>query len=67
MALLRVLQVSDLHAGTRDEPEVENDLRALVAELAPELVVASGRLWIHTTGGLGLVVRLGSLINRSPS
>jgi 3',5'-cyclic AMP phosphodiesterase CpdA len=44
MAPLRVLQVSDLHAGTREEPEVENDLRTLVAELAPELVVASGDL-----------------------
>jgi 3',5'-cyclic AMP phosphodiesterase CpdA len=44
MTPLRVLQVSDLHAGTREEPEVENDLRALVAELAPELVVASGDL-----------------------
>jgi 3',5'-cyclic AMP phosphodiesterase CpdA len=44
MAPLRVLQVSDLHAGTREEPEVESDLRALVENLAPELVVASGDL-----------------------
>jgi 3',5'-cyclic AMP phosphodiesterase CpdA len=44
MAPLRVLQVSDLHAGTREEPEVENDLRALVGQLDPELVVASGDL-----------------------
>src|SRR3954470_7774148 len=51
MALLRVLQVSDLHAGTREEPEVENDLRALVAELAPELVIASGDLTHRNTPG----------------
>jgi 3',5'-cyclic AMP phosphodiesterase CpdA len=44
MAPLRVLQVSDLHAGTREEPEVESDLRVLVAELDPELVVVSGDL-----------------------
>jgi 3',5'-cyclic AMP phosphodiesterase CpdA len=44
MAPLRVLQVSDLHAGTREEPEVEGDLRTLVAETDPELVVASGDL-----------------------
>jgi 3',5'-cyclic AMP phosphodiesterase CpdA len=44
MAPLRVLQVSDLHAGTREEPEVESDLRALVADLAPELIVVTGDL-----------------------
>jgi 3',5'-cyclic AMP phosphodiesterase CpdA len=44
MPPLRVLQVSDLHAGTREEPEVESDLRTLVAESEPELVVASGDL-----------------------
>ena len=49
MAPLRVLQVSDLHAGTLEEPEVENDLRTLVAELAPELVVASGDLTHRNT------------------
>ncbi|HEY7002676.1 MAG TPA: metallophosphoesterase [Gaiellaceae bacterium] len=49
MAPLRVLQVSDLHAGTREEPEVENDLRALVAELEPELVVVSGDLTHRNT------------------
>jgi 3',5'-cyclic AMP phosphodiesterase CpdA len=42
MAPVRVLQVSDLHAGTQEEPEVEGDLRALVASTAPELVVVSG-------------------------
>src|SRR5918996_5455576 len=44
MPPLRLLQVSDLHAGTREEPEVEDDLRTLVRETAPELVVASGDL-----------------------
>lgn len=44
MPLLRVLQVSDLHAGTREEPEIESDLRTLVEETDPELVVASGDL-----------------------
>src|SRR5688500_11367356 len=49
MPPLRVLQVSDLHAGTQEEPEVENDLRALVAASAPELVVASGDLTHRNT------------------
>ncbi|MGH3033644.1 MAG: metallophosphoesterase family protein [Gaiellaceae bacterium] len=44
MLPLRVLQVSDLHAGTREEPEVEADLRSLVAQTDPELVIASGDL-----------------------
>jgi 3',5'-cyclic AMP phosphodiesterase CpdA len=44
MPPVRVLQVSDLHAGTREEPEVEGDLRTLVAETDPELVIASGDL-----------------------
>ena len=44
MPPLRLLQVSDLHAGTREEPEVEGDLRSLVRETAPELVIASGDL-----------------------
>jgi 3',5'-cyclic AMP phosphodiesterase CpdA len=47
MALLRVLQVSDLHAGTEEEPEVGEQLRTLVAETSPELVVVSGDL-THT-------------------
>jgi 3',5'-cyclic AMP phosphodiesterase CpdA len=41
---LRVLQVSDLHAGTEEEPEVEADLQALVDTTDPELVVVSGDL-----------------------
>jgi 3',5'-cyclic AMP phosphodiesterase CpdA len=44
MPTLRVLQVSDLHAGTREEPEVEGDLRTLVAETDPELVLVTGDL-----------------------
>jgi 3',5'-cyclic AMP phosphodiesterase CpdA len=49
MPPLRVLQVSDLHAGTREEPEVEADLRTLVAESEPELVIASGDLTHRNT------------------
>ncbi len=41
---VRVLQVSDLHTGTVEEPEVEDDLRSLLEEADPELVVASGDL-----------------------
>jgi 3',5'-cyclic AMP phosphodiesterase CpdA len=44
MPTLRVLHVSDLHAGTREEPEVEADLRGLVDDTGPELVVATGDL-----------------------
>jgi 3',5'-cyclic AMP phosphodiesterase CpdA len=50
MPHLRVLQVSDLHAGTQEEPEVESDLRTLVAESDPELIVASGDLTHRNTG-----------------
>jgi 3',5'-cyclic AMP phosphodiesterase CpdA len=46
---VRVLQVSDLHTGTREEPEVEGDLRRLVAESNPELVIASGDLTHRNT------------------
>ena len=49
MPPLRVLQVSDLHAGTREEPEVESDLRTLVREADPELVIASGDLTHRNT------------------
>ncbi|MGH3024653.1 MAG: metallophosphoesterase family protein [Gaiellaceae bacterium] len=42
MPLVRVLQVSDLHVGTREEPEVEADLRALVVDSDPELVLVTG-------------------------
>lgn len=49
MAPVRVLQLSDLHAGTQEEPEVEGDLRALVEATAPELVVVSGDLTHRNT------------------
>ena len=44
MRNLRVLHVSDLHAGTREEPEVESDLVALVERADPEVVLATGDL-----------------------
>jgi 3',5'-cyclic AMP phosphodiesterase CpdA len=40
----RLLHVSDLHVGTREEPEVEQALASLVARIGPELIVASGDL-----------------------
>jgi 3',5'-cyclic AMP phosphodiesterase CpdA len=40
----RILHVSDLHAGTREDVEVERELAALVARTAPGLVIASGDL-----------------------
>ncbi len=49
MPPLRVLQLSDLHFGTREEPEIEADLRTLVAETGPELVIASGDLTHRNT------------------
>jgi 3',5'-cyclic AMP phosphodiesterase CpdA len=49
MPPVRVLQLSDLHFGTREEPEIESDVRALVAEEAPELVIASGDLTHRNT------------------
>lgn len=49
MSPVRLLQVSDLHVGTREEPEVESDLRRLVAESAPELVIATGDLTHRNT------------------
>ena len=44
MAPARILHLSDLHTGKREEPELGPALAALVAELRPELVVASGDL-----------------------
>ena len=44
MPPLRVLHVSDLHAGTREEPEVEADLVELVQRTDPEVVLATGDL-----------------------
>jgi 3',5'-cyclic AMP phosphodiesterase CpdA len=40
----RILQVSDLHTGSRDELRVEPALRGLIDEVRPELVIASGDL-----------------------
>ena len=40
----RLLHVSDLHAGTHEEPDVERALARLVERLEPQLVVASGDL-----------------------
>jgi 3',5'-cyclic AMP phosphodiesterase CpdA len=40
----RLLHISDLHVGTREAPEVERSLAALIERTAPELVVASGDL-----------------------
>jgi 3',5'-cyclic AMP phosphodiesterase CpdA len=40
----RLLHVSDLHAGTDEELEVEHALARLVERLEPQLVVASGDL-----------------------
>ena len=40
----RLLHVSDLHAGTHEEREVEEALPQLVERLEPQLVVASGDL-----------------------
>ncbi|HXV33770.1 MAG TPA: metallophosphoesterase [Gaiellaceae bacterium] len=44
MPNLRLLHVSDLHAGTKEEPEVEDGLRALVRATEPGLVIATGDL-----------------------
>lgn len=40
----RILHVSDLHVGTREDPEVERALVRLAGELRPDVVVASGDL-----------------------
>jgi 3',5'-cyclic AMP phosphodiesterase CpdA len=40
----RLLHVSDLHTGTREDPEVERALAALIERTRPELIVASGDL-----------------------
>jgi 3',5'-cyclic AMP phosphodiesterase CpdA len=39
-----LLHVSDLHTGTREDPEVEQALSALIGRIEPELIVASGDL-----------------------
>ena len=40
----RILHVSDLHTGTREDPEVEAALRDLLGRVDAELIVASGDL-----------------------
>jgi 3',5'-cyclic AMP phosphodiesterase CpdA len=40
----RILHVSDLHTGTREDPEVERALAALIERAAPTLLVATGDL-----------------------
>jgi 3',5'-cyclic AMP phosphodiesterase CpdA len=40
----RVLHVSDLHFGTREDPAVEQAVAELLAQIEPELVIASGDL-----------------------
>jgi 3',5'-cyclic AMP phosphodiesterase CpdA len=42
--MTRVLHVSDLHFGTREDPAMEHALRALVERVRPSLIVASGDL-----------------------
>jgi 3',5'-cyclic AMP phosphodiesterase CpdA len=42
--MTRVLHVSDLHFGTREDPAMERALRALLEDVRPELVIASGDL-----------------------
>jgi 3',5'-cyclic AMP phosphodiesterase CpdA len=40
----RVLHVSDLHTGTREDPAVAHALTSLIERTSPELIVASGDL-----------------------
>jgi 3',5'-cyclic AMP phosphodiesterase CpdA len=40
----RILHLSDLHMGTREDPVVERALAQLVERVSPELIVASGDL-----------------------
>jgi 3',5'-cyclic AMP phosphodiesterase CpdA len=40
----RILHLSDLHTGTREDPQVEAALAALTEGVGPELIVASGDL-----------------------
>lgn len=42
--ITRILHVSDLHIGTREDPDVERSLAHLVERAGPELIVASGDL-----------------------
>jgi 3',5'-cyclic AMP phosphodiesterase CpdA len=40
----RILHLSDLHTGTREDPVIEQAVAALTARVEPELIVASGDL-----------------------
>jgi 3',5'-cyclic AMP phosphodiesterase CpdA len=40
----RILHVSDLHFGARDDPSIERGIAELVERTAPELIIASGDL-----------------------
>jgi 3',5'-cyclic AMP phosphodiesterase CpdA len=40
----RILHVSDLHTGTREDPAVEASLPSFAAQIRPDLVVATGDL-----------------------
>jgi 3',5'-cyclic AMP phosphodiesterase CpdA len=42
--MTRVLHVSDLHFGTRENPALEHAVAALLEQVSPELIVASGDL-----------------------
>ena len=42
--LTRILHVSDLHFGARDDPILEQGLAALIDRVSPEIVIASGDL-----------------------
>jgi 3',5'-cyclic AMP phosphodiesterase CpdA len=42
--MTRVLHVSDLHYGTREDPQMERALAALLERVTPELLIASGDL-----------------------
>src|SRR3954447_8949699 len=40
----RILHVSDLHFGARDDPSIERGIATLVERVAPALIIASGDL-----------------------
>jgi 3',5'-cyclic AMP phosphodiesterase CpdA len=40
----RILHLSDLHTGTREDPEIEQAVAGLVGRVNPELIVVSGDL-----------------------
>jgi len=42
--ITRILHVSDLHFGARDDPVLEHGLASLIERTSPELVIASGDL-----------------------